>query len=765
MTENRPCLPSHPLTVDIGIEGRINGLCIRIFGDTSQNALLENGRYEYELSSPEFSLREVPGVIRHSRILHDCERGTIEPGNYVGLLKLVLGEKDSGKAVAESYVDVRSQKLGYEDEYRKMLEDVAERCADFLLQLESPVEQRFHPEDTVHEPTLAQRLYFLKSLLGGKEFQGALQRIVSMPNTQWREEHRIRDIRNSKRLGRHELRQFASASRRLRVPEDHALHAMFSSLPEHIEVRDKRDTVDTPENRFVKHVLIIFTQCLEDLLSRFKTHNSQQYPGLEAEIVSLIEGMEEVCSHEVFKQVSPLRFLPLNSPVLQRKEGYRQVLRSWMLFELAARLSWQGGDDVYAGGKRDAAALYEYWVFFKLLDIVSNIFELDQPPVESLINQKELVLKLKAGQYLPMAGIYQGAGRRLHIEFSYNRTFSAKKNSYPQGGSWSRHMRPDYTLSLWPAEFTRDDAETQEVITHVHFDAKYKVDQLEKLFGKEDSPEDDPMQEKREERIGTYQRADLLKMHAYRDAIRRSAGAYVLYPGVNDLETRMHGFHELLPGLGAFPLRPDHTDDGSGALTRFFKEIVAHVCNRATQREQQTYHTYRIHKAPPPPAVREFLPELQAEGSEREAPAPDTSVLVGYYKDRDHLEWMLKGSEKIYNVRADIGRGSLRMESLVADAAYILLHTAGETVTDKLYRVVRRGPRVFSAETLKERGYPHEPSRPFYLVYDIAPLDKNNPLRGYRWSLQHIPGWTTGRGSPLPFGVYLTDLMAARVEE
>ena len=33
------------------------------------------------------------------------------------------------------------------------------------------------------------------------------------------------------------------------------------------------------------------------------------------------------------------------------------------------------------------------------------------------------------------------------------------------------------------------------------------------------------------ERLSRSRREDLLKMHAYRDAIRRTAGAYVLFPG------------------------------------------------------------------------------------------------------------------------------------------------------------------------------------------------------------------------------------------
>ena len=50
------------------------------------SSLDENGRYEYELLSPLYSLADVNGVVSRSRIRHDNERGLIEPGNYVGLL-------------------------------------------------------------------------------------------------------------------------------------------------------------------------------------------------------------------------------------------------------------------------------------------------------------------------------------------------------------------------------------------------------------------------------------------------------------------------------------------------------------------------------------------------------------------------------------------------------------------------------------------------------------------------------------------------------
>lgn len=741
--------------------GSLSECAVRIYGDAVLEGLRENGRYEYELTAPGFSLKEQAGVIRPSRIRQDCERGTIEPGNYVGLLRLELVDTRSGETVGSTHVEVRSRKLRYESEYRAMLEDIADRCADLLLQLDSPVEVMLRPEDTATEATLAQRLYFLKGLLGGEAFQQSVQRILSLPNTCWREEVLQVDVHRARRLSRSAVRQLARGSRRVALPEGHPLRmaGVLDSVPERIGVVDKRDTVDTPENRFVKYALGMFLQTLEELHTRLEVSGGKGYPGLLAESDELIEGLEEVLSHAVFKEVSLPEVLPLNSPVLQRKEGYRQVLRAWMLFELAARLSWEGGDDVYLGGKRDAAALYEYWVFFRLLDLVAELFELDRPLVEDLIQPDGLVLRLKAGKQLAVHGRYRGAGRELRVEFSYNRTFS-RDPAYPAGGSWTRRMRPDYTLTLWPSDFSQAEAERQELITHVHFDAKYKVDRLVDLFGREEELSDE--EESGALRSGTYKRADLLKMHAYRDAIRRSAGAYVLYPGADAGAEPFRGFHELLPGLGAFPLRPDAVDDGSGAVKRFLKEVVAQVCNRAAQYEQQTWQTYRIHRNPPPDRVRETLPEIDSVTGKRGEPAQDIPVLVGYIKNGDHLAWIQKSG--LYNFRTGSGPGSLALGPGVTDARYVLLHGSGELVTGRLYEVKAKGPKIYAKETLEDKGYPGRPSQPYYIVYELAGLEDHHPLRGRKWDIRALPGWSAHRGAAWPFATTLSDLMRAKGE-
>src|SRR5690606_16205552 len=139
-------------------------------------------------------------------------------------------------------------------------------------------------------------------------------------------------------------------------------------------------TVDTVENRFIKHALFTFQTFCSDFRSRVNDNYK-----IRNEAGLLIDKLEQYLSHSIFKEISIPKTLPLNSPVLQRKEGYREVLKAWLMFELAAKLVWHGGDDVYKGNKKDVAVLYEYWLFFKLLDLIKDVFSINPLTTEKLI--------------------------------------------------------------------------------------------------------------------------------------------------------------------------------------------------------------------------------------------------------------------------------------------------------------------------------------------------------------------------------------------
>ena len=730
--------------------------------------LLESTSYEYRLESSQFIL-ETSDLVFPSRMAGEGHRGRIDTGIYVGLLALRLVDAETAREVSDAVVEIRSRKLNYEQDYRYMLEDIAGRCCELLMELRAPVTQRFSPADTEEAQTLVQRLSFLKALIGAEDFQNALHRIITMPNTVWKEDVRNIPVGQSRRIGRRELRQLAKGARRIDVPEQHPLRQqnILQTLPERIDVRDKRDTVDTPENRFVKYALETFQKTLEEMQAKLEVIGRKADGWIITEIQRLTDSLDEILSRGFFREVSRPDFLPLGSPVLQRKEGYREVLRAWLQFDLSARLCWQGGDDVYDAGKRDVATLYEYWVFFRLLDVVSEVFELDAPKSERLIVKTKdgFGLKLKAGRHTPLRGTCRIGGRILKLKLSYNRTFARhggeRSGAYPAKGSWTERMRPDYTLTLWPEAFSEQKAEEQELITHVHFDAKYRIEKLREVFGDDDAElkgralHSDLDLEAKQESAGQWKRADLLKMHAYRDAIRRTAGAYVLYPGSEAKEWR--GFHEVIPGLGAFPLRPLEKGDGTDELKAFLLEVAAHVSNRASQREQQTYHTYRIHKDEPPDAVMEPIPEWS--GSERSEPINDVYVIHGSHKGDAHFNWIKDSGT--YNFPAGSKAKSLRLPCSVTGAKYLFVHAKGSR---QLFRIVSDGPRIFTKADLVAKNYPTEPSQDAYVVFDIEPLSEEDPLGKYEWMVSKIEGIKKGHAAALPSsGIPLNEFMKGAV--
>ena len=103
---------------------------------------------------------------------------------------------------------------------------------------------------------------------------------------------------------------------------------------------------------------------------------------------------------------------------------------------------------------------------------------------------------------------------------------TGKVNIQPEEAA-SRTLRPDYTLSIWPEGISQEEAEKEELIVHIHFDAKYRIEKILTDLG-EDKDLD---LEKEEQNKGTYKSADLLKMHTYRDAIRRTGGSICIISG------------------------------------------------------------------------------------------------------------------------------------------------------------------------------------------------------------------------------------------
>jgi len=718
--------------------------------------LVEGCYYDYQINNSDFILSDIGENIiqQHKRTTN---LGTIAPNIFVGTLSIPILKKSNSEVCKTIDLEVQSIKSGYRDDYRDMLELITEKCTDLLLQANSPVSQHFEIDYTKDSQTLYQKFSFIKSVIGTNEFTEAIHRIITAPVTQWSETSEQKDIRNAKRFSNANIKEILKSGNRTKIPQSHYLRSYgIETLPERITTIRKIDSVDTSENRFIKHALENFLKFCTDINSKAKEFGHNK---METESMLLIQDLENQLQHAIFKEISRPTTLKLNSPVLQRKEGYREILRVWLMFDLAAKLIWEGGDDIYSGGKKDVATLYEYWLFFKLLDLFESIFEIEPKSISELIEETKdgLNLKIRQGKFTALNGVFNSGNRKLNIRFNYNRSFSGKKN-YPDSGSWTTTLRPDYTLSFWPFDISDIEAEKQELIVHVHFDAKYKIANLNDFF--EQNEESNLDLEKSENRKGIYKNADLLKMHAYKDAIRRTGGAYVLYPG--DKSINQKGFHEIIPGLGAFPVKPSKTDSGIGELKGFILEIIDHFINRASQREKIAFRTFDVFKNKPKKEdeVNEALPETY--GANRSLIPDDTFVLVAYYK-KENSDWILNTG--LFNTRAGSSRGSLRLGSEETGAKYILLHTTGETITGKLFRVREAGPRIFSRKTLERINYPKDPKKQdhYYLVYKVEKVNDEEFLNT-TWDITELDKYKKGRGSAFPFSVTMTELMKVKIK-
>lgn len=564
-----------------------------------QLQLIEGRSYQYEIDRPDVRIEETGGVVKRFLIgASDLDRGVISTGLNTGLLRLVALSVDG--ISGDAFVEVRSSKLSYREEYRSMLERIAEATVDLLVHAPSISDLRLETDESASGESLQQQFFLLRGILEGDEFNSAIEQVLRHPHSRLvsvdNERHLSSGIRGSAAVSR----QFSGSGRRQSLPPNHPLHrklrdlgVQIPSVPLQIIGEEFEETRDTPENRFIKHAVSEFRDALDRIAEKLKKNGRPSHIMAEREVVPLLSRLDAILSNELFSEVSPAVVIPVSSTVLQRKAGYREILRTWLRFNATARLVWSGGEDVFRAGKRDVATLYEYWLFFVIWDVISTWIGADSTEIlrGSLLEPTSsgLGLKLQTGSYLPVTGMkIVHNGKLLRMQFGYNKTFDASpvqnvsrrldyQTNFPSPGSWTRRMRPDFTLAFWPADVSMSDAESEGSIIHLHFDAKYSVEFIDQLFG---PGEVDLYEEKRSQRAGTYRRADLLKMHAYKDAIRRTKGAYILYPGgdtASSGDVVWNQYHEVLPGLGAFVIKPMHEAAGKASLHAFISDVLDQI--------------------------------------------------------------------------------------------------------------------------------------------------------------------------------------------
>jgi hypothetical protein len=603
--------------------------------------------------------------------------------------------------------EVRSSKLDYLDDYRWMLQAIADVGCGLVLERFAPSQQWLAIAPETDAQTLYQRFVFLRGILEGERLTAGLQRILADPYVQWAPLTEWVSPGLGIRGGGHVVRALLRPGPRRDWPTEH--HPAIGSLPHKLCATRTEEAVDNVPNRFVRFALEEWRALVENMLGILEAERERS-PGKVAapverglrEGISLAQSLDELLRSWLFEDVGRLTEFPAANQVLQRKEGYREVLHGYLLVQLGASLTWRGGEDVFGGGQRNVATLYEYWVFLELAKVVSSLCD-DTLDLQTLVGESSegLSLVLRREQAHVVRGHFHRRGRSFKVELCFNQQFSPGAN-----GTWTKSLRPDCSLHIIPTDPAREDDDIS-----LHFDAKYRVTRIQDLVGEDG---DDPVLIAKTE--------DLYKMHTYRDAILRAAGAYVIFPGTEPLLRAQ--FQEILPGLGAFPLRPSRegSPDGASAIREFLDNTFDHVATHTTKHERARY--WRRTAA----TGLSTASSLEAATFLRKPPA-DTLVLLGFVKNAEHHTWIERNA--LYNLRADPQRrGAVGLLSSELAADIVALYGdlgAGRT----LFRVVDE-PCIHLADELSALDYP----RPGGRLYFCLRLEAVEPPRW--WSPQSI---------------------------
>jgi predicted component of viral defense system (DUF524 family) len=453
--------------------------------------------------------------------------------------------------------EVISAKLSYEEQYLALLRDLTDQSVSLLFDPDAPTQGKLIETEGEQRRPL-ETFLLLQASLPLDELKAAMGMIKARPHSQLESDDRW--LPAGMANGMHAM---GDPIGRIRW----GMNSAGKPVPIEALERKRRDTTDTAPNRFIKHAIGQFTEDCRVIMNdpEFGPRLTKLASELHAEYV-------QQSRLEVIKTSGRQGRIPLENQVLQKRDGYRHYLRSWVIANKTLSIKDINDDGALSptAENRQVPDLYEYWLFFFLADALEGMTgasSLDRRYVKELNPEGSASITLSKSD-APRLTLRIGKGDAARfVALYYNRTFKPG----PGYTSYSLTLRPDYTVETFPFiygsgfEQCRSSAGKLGEITYIHFDAKFRIANLDLNlagdFDRQDAvtADDDAKPE------------DVYKMHTYNEAIRGTAASVILFPGGQAADGRLNQsfekYRELIPGVGALAISPGNHEVRSKALT------------------------------------------------------------------------------------------------------------------------------------------------------------------------------------------------------
>lgn len=485
--------------------------------------------------------------------------GTLNFRSYVGKSFLDV-KKDNIKSI-QIPIEVRSKKIDYFNQYSAMIADLSQHALSLIFEVNSPLYQEFKLANE-EKLTYYEDFMFLEYLFRQDNLPTIFEYLSKNMHSQLINHDETVPISLANNLNSSSINNIVSKPNQLFKTDSSIKMSdkLNGYLPYDIHQIKHEESIDTPENQFFKY----FLEMLQNLVEKMLVNSKKGY--IQDKLNFYKEEISYYLSAKFFNHISTLDYVPFNSQVLQKKEGYGDIFQYFLMLEFSFRLSWDDLNNKFKGFEKKLSELYEYWCYFEILKVLNDL-SITKINFEDVfeVNKTNWAINVIKGKRSSKKFKLNIRGQDVKIELFYNLTFS-DKSDYK---SYSLAFKPDYTLLI-----------STEVKQHfIHFDAKYRseleiIDFYEKIGEKTDSEIEKEINKRDalEEKEYVFKDADIYKMHTYKDSILFSSGSYVLYPG-----TKSKYFMEedlIIPSVGAFSLTPGNTDIEEDNLTKFIKKVI-----------------------------------------------------------------------------------------------------------------------------------------------------------------------------------------------
>ena len=483
--------------------------------------------------------------------------GTLNFRSYVG--KSFLDVRKDGINSIKIPIEVRSKKIDYFSQYSAMIADLSQHSLSLIFEVNSPLYQEFEL-DYRQKETYYEDFMFLEYLFREENLPAIFEYLSKNLHSQLKNRTETVPISFASNVNQNTLKNIISKPNKL-IEVDSSLEIaekLNGYLPYEIDQTKHEDVIDIPENRFFKY----FLELIRDLVEKLLESSKKGY--IQDKLLYFRDEIGYYLSAKFFNHISTMDYVPFNSQILQKKEGYREIFQYFLMLEFSFRLSWDEVNNQFKGFEKKLSELYEYWCYFKILKVLNDL-SIKKISFEDVfkINRDNWSIGIKKGVQSRKRFVLMLYGYEIEIELFYNLRFS-EGSRYR---SYSLAFKPDYTLLV-----TIDG-----ITNYIHFDAKYRseleiVDFYDKIVSEKQLNEEIDKRDALEEKEAVFKDGDIYKMHTYKDSILKTEGSYVLYPG--NKTKQFFESNMIIPSVGAFSLTPGNDDIEENNLEIFIKEVL-----------------------------------------------------------------------------------------------------------------------------------------------------------------------------------------------